>query len=59
MKITYFMAAMTLITREQNRLNITQNYSISNNYIVRYFFVPNCTQFITLDTECEQRKIDC
>lgn len=53
------MAAMTLITREQNRLNITQNYSISNNYIVRYFFVPNGTQFITLDTECEQRKIDC
>lgn len=53
------MAAMTLITNEQNRLNITQNYFISNNYIVRYIFVPNCTQFITLDTECAQRKSDC
>lgn len=53
------MAAMTLITREQNRLNITQNYYISNTYIVMYIFVPNCTQFKTLDTECAQRKRDC
>lgn len=39
-KITYFMAAMTLITREQ-RLNITQNYSISRNYIAVYILVPS------------------
>lgn len=43
------MAAMTLLTREQNILNITQNYYISNNYIVMYILVPSRTYFMTLN----------
>lgn len=53
------MTAMTLITIEKKQVKHHLNYSISNNYIVMYIFIPNCTQFITLGTECAQRKGDC